>query len=368
MERKEREGRRKNVRLRLQHTKQKKGHGKAFHILLTLVLIFAAVAAAAYGWYQYQAFRGDTEPARGNTATEAFDQVSPDIPLYVLIIGVDDEKDRQANFVAVAAINKEKQTVDFISLPDNTRIDGRKEKGPQTLASVYTEGGLTLVQAVIEDMFHIPIKYYAVFTTDNFRKMMDMNGGLNLYVEKDVYHEDAAGVTDIDLQKGYQYLNGETGIGYLRYLDADGDLSRVQRQLRFIKSFYRQEKEAWVVRSMLNMYRFWTAVESNISAKDMARLVWTFRHVGADDVKFYILPGETAKNANLQGDGTNYWIADPVEVQRIIGKTNNTIVYDDAKTGKQTSAKNASPSGAAKRENQTANAGNTENKPKGDQE
>ena len=38
---------------------------------------------------------------------------------------------QQANFVGVAAINKAKKHIDIIMLPDDTKIEGRKEKGIQ---------------------------------------------------------------------------------------------------------------------------------------------------------------------------------------------------------------------------------------------
>ena len=124
----------------------------------------------------------DTTPAGSND----FVQTSPDKPLYVLLIGTDGENPQQANFVGVAAINKDKKHIDLIMLPDDTKIEGRKEKGIQELQDVYTEGSISLVRAVVEDIFHIPIPYYAAFTPESFAKMIDMNGGVPLYVEKNI--------------------------------------------------------------------------------------------------------------------------------------------------------------------------------------
>lgn len=77
----------------------------------------------------------DTTPASSND----FVQTSADKPLYVLLIGTDGENPQQANFVGVAAINKDKKHIDIIMLPDDTKIEGRKEKGIQELQDVYTE-------------------------------------------------------------------------------------------------------------------------------------------------------------------------------------------------------------------------------------
>ena len=82
-------------------------------------------------------------------------------------------------------------------LPDDTKIEGRKEKGIQELQDVYSEGGMSLVRAVVEDIFHIPIPYYATFTADSFSKMVDLSGGVPIYVEKNMYHGDEATRTAI---------------------------------------------------------------------------------------------------------------------------------------------------------------------------
>ena len=83
------------------------------------------------------------KPDTAPTGSNDFVQTSPDKPLYVLLIGTDGENPQQANFVGVAAINKDKKHIDLIMLPDDTKIEGRKEKGIQELQDVYTEGGIS---------------------------------------------------------------------------------------------------------------------------------------------------------------------------------------------------------------------------------
>ena len=129
---------------------------------------------------------------------------------------------------------------------------------------------------------------------------------------------------DINLFQGYQTLTGKEAAGYMRYIDADGYLSRTQRQERFIKNFYEDRQDCFGVTNAFFMYRAWHNVDSNISAKDMAQLAFDFRGVTADNIDFYILPGEMAMSGK-NGDTKYYWTYDPVEVQKVIGRTNNAI-------------------------------------------
>ena len=287
---------------------------------LGLIILFFVVAGLAFAW------RTNGQNLAGK---DAFSQTEADIPVYTLIVGVDDEQPQQCNFVALAAVNKDKHHVDLIVLPDNTKIEGRKEKGPQTLASVYGEVGLTLLQAVVEDMFHVSVKNHIIFTQESFRKLMDMNGGMDMYVEKNMYHADNTGQTDINLFQGYQHLSSDEALGYMRYLDSDGDLARARRQLRFIKLFLTEQLKHYGLTNAVEIYRFWTSVDSDISTKDMAKLVYAFGGTNVSDFSFYILPGESSTiRSDKALDNADYWVYDPIEAQKLIGMTNNSLASD----------------------------------------
>ena len=49
-------------------------------------------------------------------------------------------------------------------------------------------------------------------------------------------HLDRDGSFDIGLNQGYQPLDSEQALGYVRYVDKeDGEIGRIQRQERFLK-------------------------------------------------------------------------------------------------------------------------------------
>ena len=300
-------------------------NGSTVRRILILVSVVLLASVAVFTWHSRDA--GNPSPTGG----DSFSQVSADVPVYMLVVGVDEENPQQCNFIGVAAVNKKKKHIDIIMLPDNTKIEGRREKGPQTLASVYSEGGIVLVQAVVEDMFHVPVTGYAVFKEDAFMKLMDMNDGMNMYVEKNMYHADSSGTADINIFQGYQHLNSREALGYMRYLDSNGTLLRTQRQLRFVKLFLTARLKHFGIVNAVEAYRFWNNVTSNISAKDMARLVYAFGGADSKDISFYILPGESSQ---LHDDkalaDSNYWVYDPIEVQKVIGLTNNALAADVA--------------------------------------
>ena len=79
----------------------------------------------------------------------------------------------------------------------------------------------------------------------------------------------------------------------------------------------------------MEIYRFWTSVDSDISTKDMAKLVYAFGGTNVSDFSFYILPGESSTiRSDKALDNADYWVYDPIEAQKLIGMTNNSLASD----------------------------------------
>ena len=126
--------------------------------------------------------------------------------------------------------------MDVIGIPSNSKIDNRDQTDATMLNSIYEKGGIELTKAVIEDMFHISIPYYVVVNQTAFKKTNDVLGNQQIYVEQPMEHIDAEGNIDIDLRRGYQTLDSNNALAYLRYSDPKHDtFTRVQRQEKIPK-------------------------------------------------------------------------------------------------------------------------------------
>ena len=108
------------------------------YIIIFLCICIGLLTAARSHYQTTRAQQLQTEMAAvQNGSSKSFSQMSPDMPLYMLLVGVDKEKPQQANFIAVAAINTAKQHVDFIMLPDTTKVDSRQDDKSEYLRDVY---------------------------------------------------------------------------------------------------------------------------------------------------------------------------------------------------------------------------------------
>ncbi len=232
---------------------------------------------------------------------------------YYLLIGTDPSAGNEADSIMLAALNNKDKKATFISIPPNTRISRDNNKN-QLLKSTFVEGGSEETRSAVENLLHLRIDKYAVLNYSDFRQDIDNISSLNMYIESSMYHEDKEGNTDIDIHQGYQALNGEKALGYVRYLSNDKDeIERIQHQERLFKTVILNLKEHFALYNWLHFYRSWTAAETNISYSEAAQQAYNLTSYPDENFKFVILPGESKKINKV-----DTWIINPVEVQKAI--------------------------------------------------
>ena len=261
-----------------------------------------------------------------HTDTVSVEQKALDKPVYVLIVGKDKNNPSQADSLFLMSINMNTSTMDIIGIPSNSKIESRDQKSVSMLNQMYADGGIELTKAVVEDVFHISIPYYVVVDETAFRKTSDVLGDQQFYVEKNMEHIDAeTGNKDIDLRRGYQNLDSDKALAYLRYADEHNDnFSRVQRQERFLKLWVEREQDRFFLTKAWHIWRLWSHYESNISTWDAIKLMRSISQTEKDHIHFYILPGEKEKIDNIV-----YWHVNPTEAQRLVGITMGTLSPQD---------------------------------------
>lgn len=261
-----------------------------------------------------------------HTDTVSVEQKALDKPVYVLIVGKDKNNPSQADSLFLMSINMNTSTMDIIGIPSNSKIESRDQKSVSMLNQMYADGGIELTKAVVEDIFHISIPYYVVVDETAFRKTSDVLGDQQFYVEKNMKHVDAeTGNKDIDLRRGYQNLDSDKALAYLRYADEYNDnFSRVQRQERFLKLWVEREQDRFFLTKAWHIWRLWSHYESNISTWDAIKLMRSISQTEKDHIHFYILPGEKEKIDNIV-----YWHVNPTEAQRLVGITMGTLSPQD---------------------------------------
>lgn len=170
-------------------------------------------------------------------------------------------------------------------------------------ANVY--GGHKLIIKTIENLIGQQVDYYIELNPQGLIKMVNLLGGVKLYVEKDMRYADRAQKLDINLKAGWQNLSGEKAHEYIRFRhDALGDIGRVERQQKFFSSLTQAlKKPSNIVKAPLAVILALREIKTDLPLTPMIRLINFSRmaHITA-----YTASGEAA-NLPLVG---SVWILD----------------------------------------------------------
>ena len=173
-------------------------------------------------------------------APEAPEEPSPDfsVPAEPAIPNV--RIGQHADTVMIYSLNNATGELRVISVPRGSLVDvpELKAKGVK-LNTVFAEGGSTLMVKTLSRELGISLHHYVELDTELLAELIDSLGGIDIYVETDMYYEDPESGLKINIPQGFRHMDGDTVQKYLRYRSGElGDVGRLQRQQRFVRSAF----------------------------------------------------------------------------------------------------------------------------------
>jgi len=237
----------------------------------------------------------------------------------ILVAGLDgSEGQTRTDSIIVAHINLKEKYANLVSIPRDSRVEipgyGKYDK----INSAFSRGGPELTVKALENFLGAPIDFYFIVRIEAAMKLVDALGGVDIDVEKNMHYHDRAQNLYIDLNKGYQHLDGRSAIGYARFRhDATGDFGRIGRQQKVIAALAKKVTSFEIIKHIpaltselvKNKLAF-----SNLTMTDGMILSKAYNDQLRRNLKTYILPGvpETIS-------GISYVIPDETEVPYLAG-------------------------------------------------
>ena len=100
------------------------------------------------------------------------------------------------------------------------------------------------VKGVISEFLGIPIHHYAMVNLNDFVELVDALGGIDIYVPSrvidDEYPHEDGGVERLEIDTGWQKMNGHVALAYARSRSQDSDYFRMNRQRCVIEAMIAQ--------------------------------------------------------------------------------------------------------------------------------
>jgi LCP family protein required for cell wall assembly len=151
-----------------------------------------------------------------------------EFPYYFLVLGKDEniESSTRTDVIILGGIDKGK--IVFLPIPRDLLIS--IDQSERRINSVYEIYGIDRLKEEVEKFSGVQISDYIIFDYSIFKSIGDLFAPIDIYIESDMSYSDYHQNLHIDFKKGYNKLNGEELLYYVRYRDTSGDLGRMERQ------------------------------------------------------------------------------------------------------------------------------------------
>ncbi len=199
---------------------------------------------------------GETAPPEVDEGTIDWGNVdvveSSDNIVNILLIGQDAREGwgrSRSDSMILLTFNKEKKTITMTSFLRDlyVKIPGYVDN---KMNAAYPAGGMELLNEVLKVNFGVQVDGNVEVDFSHFSDVIELLGGVEIDLRNDEanYINNKLGREGIasSLTSGMQLLNGKQALWYsrIRYLDADSDFSRTNRQRKVINSLIEKFRES----------------------------------------------------------------------------------------------------------------------------
>jgi LCP family protein required for cell wall assembly len=256
--------------------------------VIGLLIILAGVAGGYYLWLNAKVSAANdrvSQEAREALANDATSLLStrPTIPESpdaenILVLGSDTRSDTidgsRSDTIILLHVDPTNNYLSMLSFPRDLRVEV-EGYGTRKLNYAFAKGGAALTIKTIQQITGVDVDHYLEVDFQAFSAMTDKLGGV--YVEVDrPYHYLGSEYAQIDLDPGYQLLDGYNALSYVRYRhDLNADFGRMERQQRYLNAL-RQQAMGWDLGLKLPglVGSFFDNVTTDLGTNDFIRLAW----------------------------------------------------------------------------------------------
>lgn len=203
----------------------------------------------------YTVLEDALEQASPNTpevqaAIEATRPALPGEPVNILLIGSDSrgEGDNgRSDSLILMRLDKDRGFISLLSFPRDLYVS-IPGYGLNKINAAYGLGGAEKTIETVTGLTGQNVNHYINVDFEGFSNLVDEVGGVLIDVDRRYYHSNigCSGTEcydEIDIESGYQRLDGVRALDYVRYRHTDGDFSRIARQQLFLSELKRQTNQ-----------------------------------------------------------------------------------------------------------------------------
>lgn len=230
---------------------------KTFRAILILLSLSLVIVPVSYAAYLYSTTKGaidlsfsknsDKSNLREKAVDPSMDHIS------ILFLGIDDSISRRENgqkvseartdAIILATFDRSNKQIRLVSIPRDTLAYIPSVKQYDKITHAHAEGGPENSMHAVENIFNVPVDYYARVNMQAFVDIVDELGGIEFNVPFDIDEPTKLDKGRIKVKKGKQLINGDEALALVRSRHVDTDLGRGKRQMQMIEAIVKKAKD-----------------------------------------------------------------------------------------------------------------------------
>lgn len=302
--------------------------GRLISFIIVLLLLLATSVFAGVQIYKYKfsnnAIITTTVPENATIPNEIINK-----RVNILFLGIDDgdseaaiDEPKRTDAILLVSMDPAKKQISILSVPRDSYVmlpGFNKDKAN----SAFFYGGVSLAKKTMANFLQVPIHYYVLMDWDGFNKIIDILGGIDIYVESNMNYEDPYADLQIHLEKGFQHLDGVNSGKYIRFRsDEMGDIGRVQRQQKFVRALLEQHLTLNTLGKIPDIAKALdTYIQTDIPMLEMIKLINTVKGTEKSNIKSAMVPGEF-----MDVNKVSYWRINDLELKKVLNDLGLTYI------------------------------------------
>ena len=300
-------------------------------LMMGVVTVLMAAIAATLGVVMGENSRKASQSSTTSTSPFESNSISYDLvrPVHILVMGTDpvvnvnpseesgDRFSGRSDTMLLVRFDPSANAVNVLSIPRDTQVKIPGVGWGKINEANYWGGVELAIETVQDTLNQVPIDRYIRISQEAFQELVDVLGGVDIFIPQAMTYTDQTQQLRINLSPGWQTLTGEQAKQFARFRsDGQGDFGRVQRQQILVDAIQKRLKQPTVLVRLPQLIRVLQKyVDTNLTFEELLTLARLGLNLEPNQLKMVILPGEAGDLAREQ---TSYWYVDEFERDRIL--------------------------------------------------
>jgi LCP family protein required for cell wall assembly len=249
------------------HQKEKFKFHLSFELSIGILVFLLIVSLYLYIYYYFLGGKSKSYISKGK-------------PISFLFLGLDgDENFPKTDAILIGIYNPFSKRIGIIAIPRDLKVKVETPLGfnYEKINIIYSKYSKKKLISEIEKLLGIKIQYYGIISLDNLIKIVDLIGGVELYIDTPMHYIDRAAGLYIDFPKGLIKCDGLRAMKFIRYrADERGDLKRIERFIEFGVAFVRKSIEEKNILTNIKILKIILKyLDTNINFSDIKNILKT---------------------------------------------------------------------------------------------